>query len=123
VHSTIEGTDFTNAYLAGVDFSDSDLYGTNFTDAVLIGAKFTNATITGGATSSRAYSKFYGTFIQGVDFSNAIVTNTDFTNAYTNFNENALMFFRLNTNHTKFAGWPTPDDKVCVMHGYTYDSV
>jgi uncharacterized protein YjbI with pentapeptide repeats len=110
--ATLEGAQFSSAYMAGVDMTNTHGSGAVFSGAVLTGARFNNATLTplGGTPVN-----FSGAFIQGADFTAADLTNATFTNAY-GAESGDCMHFELGEQHTSFPGFAvpvTPDSSQC----------
>ena len=102
--STIEGAQFSAAYLVGLDMSNVHGSGAVFSNAVLTGARLSNATLTplNGTPVS-----FSGAFIQGTDFTAADLTNATFTNAY-DAQSAGCMQFELGVGYTSFPGYAVP---------------
>ncbi len=111
--ATLDGAQFTNAYLVGVDMADAHGTGAVFSNAVLTGARFNNAVLT---PLNGVPVNFSNAFIQGTDFTSASLANAIFSNAY-DAKTNGCMQFELDEQHTSFPGFAvpvTPDSPQCV---------
>jgi uncharacterized protein YjbI with pentapeptide repeats len=128
--ATIDGTDFTGAYLYGVDFRMATITGATFLGAVLVASDFSTAQI-GPGSNGRATS-FVGAFLQGTNLDTATLTGVDLGKAYFDFNPNGA-FIDINlsgANHNSFACSnpstcirPPPLEDVCVEINYPRTTV
>ncbi|MBV9775531.1 MAG: pentapeptide repeat-containing protein [Acetobacteraceae bacterium] len=82
--ATLEGADFSNAYLEDISFSGSNLKGARFDGACLVGADFTNAVLT-AFEGSGAPASFVGACLPGAIFTGAHLAGTNFANAAVSF--------------------------------------
>ncbi|MEO7392714.1 MAG: pentapeptide repeat-containing protein [Ramlibacter sp.] len=102
--ATLEGAQFSNAYLVGVDMANVHGSGAVFSNAVLTGARFNNAVLT---PLNGTPVNFSSAFIQGTDFTAADLTNATFSNAY-DAKAVGCMQFELDEQHTSFPGFAVP---------------
>jgi uncharacterized protein YjbI with pentapeptide repeats len=111
--ATLEGAQFSNAYMVGIDMSNVHGGGAVFSNAVLTGARFNNATLT---PLSGTPVNFTNAFLQGADFTAADLTNATFTNAY-GATAAGCMQFELGAQYLTFPGFTvpvTPDSTQCM---------
>jgi uncharacterized protein YjbI with pentapeptide repeats len=113
--ATLTNTKFNGAYLYGVDFGGAKVEGTVFNQAVLIGANFSEAQFVpvGGSDAD-----FTAAFIQGTTFPTSL-SGTTFQDAFVDFSaQGNTMELELDASHTRFPGWKTPNQAVCVQVSY-----
>ena len=112
--ASLDGAQFSNAYLVGVDMSNVHGSGAVFSNAVLTGAHFNNAVL---SPLEGKPANFSSAFIHGADFTSADLTNATFTNAY-DAKAPGCMQFELGEQHTSFPGFAvpvTPDSTQCAL--------
>jgi uncharacterized protein YjbI with pentapeptide repeats len=128
--ATIDGTDFTGAYLYAVDFRKATITGATFTGAVLVASDFSTATI-GPGSNGRATS-FFGAYLQGTNLDTAALTGVDLGKAYVDFHSggNFIDIYLPGADHNSFACSnpstcvrPPPLEDVCVEINYPVTTV
>ncbi|MDB5930404.1 MAG: pentapeptide repeat protein, partial [Polaromonas sp.] len=114
--ATLQGTKFSNAYLAGVDMSNVAGSAADFSNAVLNGAWFRNATLTPDVNGKPV--NFGNAFLQGADFTAANLVNAIFSNAYVDTRPSGgCMQFELGAAYTSFPGFSVltpPGSNTCA---------
>ncbi len=117
--ATLDGTQFTGAYLFGTDFTDVTAQGVFFKGAFLAGANFAGATFT-AANNNGSDSGFQDAFLQGTNMAKVTLKNgISLDGAYVDFTPNNTIFLVLGGAHTSFPGyWNTPGQSVCAEMNY-----
>jgi uncharacterized protein YjbI with pentapeptide repeats len=115
--ATLTNTNFNGAYLFGVDFTGAQMHGVNFDGAVLVAANFSGATV--APEPNQVNGSFVNAFLQGAHLGEAKLDGVTFAGAFVDFNpQGNTLFIELSPAHTKFPGWPTPDEPVCTRVTY-----
>ena len=111
--STMEQSDFSNAYLSGVNLTGAYLRGAKFTNACLVNANLSSANLE-PANKGSLSSSFVHACLQGVNFSSSVLNAVDFTNAAV-----ALQDGSIDIRFSDVNGQPIPPPPYYMPVNYT----